>query len=322
MKTLVLSMISIAATVAAMTACTSESDPVDEVNPKDGKVEIKLNAGVVNVETKAKINPNPITGTTFTTPVTVKLLRLNLDAEATARDWGTAIDPKDTEITGTTVALDASHKYYDENNYSYFVGYYPSGEYSSGIVKYTALTGETDIICTSETAVGNKTNPKPTPALNFKHMLSQIEIQVKGDKAAQDAFGEIKKVELLDIPTSLNLTLGASVSIDANSNPEKKNIEIFVGQQELKSDAQKIGEIAMIFDGGTTKFGTSGNALNIRITYGSASTTSNVSVNGMLTGLEQGKKHIITLDFKEKINVSAALTDWTNNGEGGSGSVE
>ena len=62
MKTLVLSMISIAATVAAMTACTSESDPINDItNPKDAKVEIKLNAGVLGVETKAAIT----TSTTF-----------------------------------------------------------------------------------------------------------------------------------------------------------------------------------------------------------------------------------------------------------------
>ena len=53
MKALVFNMLTIAATFAAMTACTSESDPVDEINPKDAKVEIKLNAGVVDVQTKA-----------------------------------------------------------------------------------------------------------------------------------------------------------------------------------------------------------------------------------------------------------------------------
>ena len=50
MKTLVLSMISIAATVAAMTACTSESDGIDDLT-KDAPVEIKMSAGVLNIVT-------------------------------------------------------------------------------------------------------------------------------------------------------------------------------------------------------------------------------------------------------------------------------
>ena len=55
MKTLVLSMISIAATIAAMTACTSEGDPIDNID-NGQPVEIQLNAGVVT--TKAAITSN------------------------------------------------------------------------------------------------------------------------------------------------------------------------------------------------------------------------------------------------------------------------
>ena len=61
MKTLVLSMISIAATIAAMTACTSESDPVDEV---EAQVPINLNAGVL--QTKAVIDAGENGGSPFT----------------------------------------------------------------------------------------------------------------------------------------------------------------------------------------------------------------------------------------------------------------
>ena len=322
MKTLVLSMISIAATVAAMTACTSESDEIDDLNPKDAKVEIKLNAGVVNVETKAQINPTPITGTTFVTPITAKLLRLDVAAEATVRDWTTAADPKDTNITGTAVTLDANHKYYDGDNYTYFVGYYPAGTYSDGIVSYTGLTGEEDIICTNETTVGSKASPATNPSLSFKHLLSQIEIQVKGDLAAQKAFGNITKVELVNIPTSLDLTLGTTAKLAENGTPVKENIIVFEGTQALTKEAASIGAIPMIFNGGTTPLGTSANALKIKITYGDSPTTSEVNVNSMTKGLESGKKHVITLDFKEKIDVSAALVDWDASGEAGNGSVE
>lgn len=54
MKTLVLSMISIAATVAAMTACTSEGDPIDNID-NGQPVEIQLNAGIGSITTKTPI---------------------------------------------------------------------------------------------------------------------------------------------------------------------------------------------------------------------------------------------------------------------------
>ena len=42
----------------------------------------------------------------------------------------------------------------------------------------------------------------------------------------------------------------------------------------------------------------------------------------MTTGLETGKKHVITLSFKEKIEVSSAITEWdTSTGESGNGEV-
>ena len=319
MKTLVLSMISIAATVAAMTACTSESDPINDIqDPKDAKTEIKLSAGVINVETKAQINPDPITGTSFTK--TVKLLRNDVPAKETAREWNTA-DPKDTPIAGTAVTLDNVHKFYTGDNYTYFIGYYPAGTYTNGVVTYTGLDGTSDIICTDETEVGSKATPAVNPSLNFKHMLSQIQINIQGDKAAHTAFGSITKIELVDIPTSLDLTLGTTASI-TQKGADKTNIIVFEGSQELKPDAQSAGVIPMIFNGGNTALGTSSAPLTIKVTYG-ASKTADVIVNSMSTGLEQGKKHIITLNFKEKIDVEAALTDWdASSGEAGSGSVE
>lgn len=319
MKTLVLSMISIAATLAAMTACTSESDPIDEAQ-KNAQTEIKLSAGVINVETKAQITPTPITGTSFTQ--TVKLLKCDVETDATARDWTLATDPKDTPIAGTKVTLDNTHKYYVGEKYTYFIGYYPEGSYSSGIVSYTGLSGISDIICTDETNVGSKASPEASPSLKFKHMLSQVQIQIQGDLAAQAAFGAITKIELLNIPTALDLTLGTNASI-AQKGADVENITIFEGSTTLSGSVTPVGAVPMIFNGGSTKFGTSSKPLTIQITYGSPSSTANVDVKTMTTGLEQGKKHIITLNFKEKIDVEASLADWDAvAGEGGSGEVE
>ncbi|WP_449038231.1 fimbrillin family protein [Parabacteroides goldsteinii] len=325
MKTLVLSMISIAATVAAMTACTSESDPINDItNPKDAKVEIKLNAGVVNVETKAQIVPKPITGTTFSEATQVPLLRLE---GATSPTWSTATNPTNATITGSNVVLDDSQKFYpaESDTKVYFIGYYPStGSYTSGIVSYTGIVGETDILCTPETCVGSKHEPASSPSLQFNHMLSQVEIKLKGDVAAQNAFGKIKKIELVNIPTSLDLTLGSTIAIVAKNDSPIQNIAVYDNATgtNLTTTATTIGETAMIYNGGSQKYGTSANSLEIKITYGDTNTTSIVNVNNMTTGLETGKKHVITLSFKEKIEVSSAITEWdTSTGESGNGEV-
>lgn len=55
MKTLVFNMLTIAATFAAMTACTSESDPVDEVQTK-GKTPIEFSSSILGVQTKAIVS--------------------------------------------------------------------------------------------------------------------------------------------------------------------------------------------------------------------------------------------------------------------------
>lgn len=100
MKTLVLSMISIAATVAAMTACTSESDPINDItNPKDAKVEIKLNAGVVNVETKTGPT-NESEATKFGENITIQLLRWdNNESTLSTIDWAST-QSKAASVTG------------------------------------------------------------------------------------------------------------------------------------------------------------------------------------------------------------------------------
>lgn len=89
MKSLVLSMLAIAS-MAAMSSCSSENDPVDEVinAGNQEKVEIKIAAGVLKAETKAPVDDS--------TPTTVSILRKDGNGA-----WD-ATNPISVAISGTT----------------------------------------------------------------------------------------------------------------------------------------------------------------------------------------------------------------------------
>ena len=72
----------------------------------------------------------------------------------------------------------------------------------------------------------------------------------------------------------------------------------------------------MIFNGGDTAYGTDTNALKLNIETEKGGTFP-IEVKNITNGLENGKKHTITLTFKDKIGVSSEITPWedsTNNG--------
>lgn len=316
MKTLVLSMISIAATVAAMTACTSESDPVDEiVNPKDEKVEIKLNAGVVGIDTKAAITQNE--GISSFNNVQVPLFRMDGTTDPT---WSSVSESVKTSINNSEVILDAAQQYYPASGNAYFIGYYseltPSSS-NKNIISFNNVDGTKDIICTDQTDAGSKVSPISNAKLVFNHMLSKVEIKIIGTAASISAFGNITKIELLEIPTSLDLTLNKKSSIAANNTPNAQSICLFEGSQAIPTtDAESVGAIPMIFNGGSSPYGTNDAPLKIKITTDKGETF-DIQVKSITNGLENGKKHTITLTFKDKIGISSEITSWgisTNNG--------
>lgn len=316
MKTLVLSMISIAATVAAMTACTSESDPINDItNPKDAKVEIKLGAGVAGIETKA-ITTNE--GLTAFTNATVPLFRMDGSSDPS---WESVGASANATINADNVKLDGDQLYYPTTENAYFIGYFSEltpSNITKNIISFTGVDGTKDIICTDQTDAGNKTTPK-NAKLTFKHMLSKVEIKVVGTAASVKAFGAITAIELSEMPESLDLTLDKISTIAANATPNAQTISIFEGNQAITNTETTIGAIPMIFNGGTTPYGTQASPLKIKITTENGEFP--IEVKTITGGLENGKKHTITLTFKDQISISSEITPWSNDGTGGTGEV-
>ena len=321
MKTLVLSMISIAATVAAMTACTSESDPIDEVvNPKDAKVEIKLNTGVGNITTKA----DPVTNSSN---IQVSLIREDVTSPSTPT-W-TSATPQNYTLSNT-IALTGDQKYFDnEGKASYFMGYYPtSGNKQNTTVTFSNMNGETDIICATPINAGTKSAPATNETLSFKHMLSQIEIAVKGTTSSNTTFGKVKKISLLNIPSNLDLSL-TNQTVSENDTPNANNIDFFVTASE--GEYKDITELVSI----PTKFilagyGTSSKKLTIQIettnfntelSNARTVTIDNITTSGQNAGTLAGYKHKITLTFNDNISIDTTIEEINPDGGESGGNI-
>lgn len=318
MKTLVLSMISIAATVAAMTACTSEGDPIDNID-NGQPVEIQLNAGIV-ATTKA------VVPSTLTEDLKVMFIRAN---DAATADWTTAsplfakISKSDNKITFWKAAdrSEESKQYYDtdEAKKSWLAGYYidelSNTSTDKNKVKFT-ITGDEDILATKGLSGTKKT---AFQSFAFDHLLSQVEITLKGDMAAQTNYGEISKVELTKLATELELTLSESNPVinKSTSSAENGTIEIFNNTStgaNITAEGNTLTKIPMIYKTGTT--------LDLNVYLKSAPDVAIPVTATIADGLESGKKHAITLNFKEKITATASITPWDENGHAGSGEVE
>lgn len=324
MKTLVLSMISIAATIAAMTACTSESDPINEItNPKDAKVEIKLNAGVVEVTTKA----GPVSdtkATEFAAETPIQLIRWDYTETLDNLDW-TANAYKTVNATASGAAITFSTpQYYDENGKSTsFIGFYPALKEGSitlsdnGTVQFTGLDGQTDILSAELVNVGSqaKVTEESKRNIQFKHMLSQLKFKLSGTEDANETFGKIKKISLLNIATDLNMTLGKTaeeITIVIPKDASQGNLTVLNMQEGEEASINSLLDkeyIIMI----PPRLGSSENKIEIQIETTTHDSTNPIKVNindfeGDGTG--SGTANEITLTFKDKITVTTAITGW------------
>lgn len=317
MKTLVLSMISIAATVAAMTACTSESDPIDEiVNPKDAKVEIKLNAGVVDVTTKA----GPVSTSDeklFAENTPIQLIRWDHTGTLTDLTW---TNGKYSEVTakasGSTISFDTPQYYTTDGNNTSFIGFYPAiGDnvtLSNGIVQFTGLDGQTDILSAKLINAGSQITPASNPNIQFDHMLSQIKIKLNGKASADELFGKIKKITVANVPNSINITLGnESNAIAIPKESQKPAIPVMSSNDENGVSISTLTKEYIVLT--PPSLGTASNTITINIEtskYGSEEPLT-IPVNDLgENGTTSGTANEITLTFKDKITVTTGITEW------------
>ncbi len=316
--------------MAAMVSCTNEIEGPDQPQVNQNEpVEIKLNAGIIGVETKAAIS------STLTEDLKVIFFRPSDAATATwtSGDFVNAIISKEaggaiTFKENADAGANDKKLYYPtgEDQKAYLAGYYLGTSSPTttdkNVLSFT-IDGTQDIMVTDGASGSKKDAFK---SFTFKHLLTQIDIVLKGDAAAQAAFGKIKKVAIKSIPTALKLTLAETPTIESTNNDGSVEVYNDNTGSDLSTNTtdEIIGNTVMVYNGGTSPLGTVANKLTLEITSekGGTAGVSTVDVTTINAGLEQGNKHVITLNFKEKIIVSATIAAWGTNGAAGTGEVD
>lgn len=227
MKTLVLSMISIAATVAAMTACTSESDGIDDLT-KDAPVEIKLNAGINNISVKSVQTP---TENNFT----ANIIAATTSGAYTSSIW-TGTDPGKITVVNNEINFGTTQAYPSNGNIIYMKAYAPFKQMDeSGKVTFD-ITGDEDIMISEEVS-GSKTD-NSSKTLKFSHLLTQLKFNlVASSAAAKTAWGKITGIQVKAIK-KLELTPSTNNGLNAATGEVASGIStINFTEAELSTDA-------------------------------------------------------------------------------------
>lgn len=285
-----------------------------------------MTAGVGAITTKAD-------ATTAFSNTSITLLRQDVNNTSGKADWGTSAISHTYSLTGENITLDNAQKYFNNNVdlKSIFVGYSNVANATNnndGTISYT-ITGQEDLLCTQELNVGTKTVQEANPKLNFKHLLSQVELKVVGTAKANDVFGQINTISLV-MPTAVTANLETATAT-ATSSANNDDIEIFKNDDATPksiSDLAALSNIGSVFV--LPEYGKTGNELKIKIaTTPKAGGSKDIEVsidnitttigNNPVLGLQAGYKHVITLTFNDNITITSSIESI---GEGGNGSGE
>lgn len=306
MKSLVLSMLAIAS-MAAMSSCSSESDPVDEVinAGNQEKVEIKIAAGVLKAETKAPVDDSA--------PTTVSILRKDGNGA-----WD-AVNPISVAISGTTDNIfSGDPQYYntDGTTNTSFIGFYP-GTISGSTVTFANTDGKQDVLLSNELDAGNRTTPATNPTLTFKHKLALIKFTfIKGDSYPTDDQVTAVTLKGADVPASMDINTGNFTM----ANKATTGILAFENKTytiTANNTATIESEDALMVEHGKDI------QLEITTKNNGIFTVENVKIgttDGQKT--EAGKQYNIKLTFNKKsVSATASIESWGEAIEG-SGTVE
>ncbi len=322
MKTLVLSMISIAATVAAMTACTSESDPINDItNPKDAKTPIEFASSIIGVQTKAMNSE----ATKFDANDEIAITMYKGNAEPQNAELGTPAKSNVKFIVGddqTKLSEKAAEKtmFWDRNNKHYFYAYYPIAA-SDANYTYTAASGSSAEKITVTVPADGKTTDllmgKISSGLSFSgtavenaniqfsHKLSKINFVFIKDKSYQGA------ANLTAI--SLNIA-NSSVSIDLVSQTATLGgspMDITKSSLNKVIDENATGTIFTDWSPIVTP-GTTINTLKLTIDG------KEIESQNLTATLKGGSITKITITLKGSgiTELTTGITDWANDVEG------
>lgn len=329
MKTLVLSMISIAATIAAMTACTSESDPINERIENNQPTPVIFGSSISEITSKAiaendnAFGANEEIGITMYTTAT--------QAEPTGDALGTPnkanvtfvsdASGKFTEKSGTTM-------FWQREAYHYFYAYYPVTTKTNENYKYTAATGSTPEQITvkvqadgtaTDLLMGKNTNgtlfegivPSETK-ISFSHMLSKIKfVFIKDNSYTKD--GNLTEISFKVNNESItyNLVNPSNGTPSATTGVTLTNTGLTYKIEENSANAA-IDWAPIVIPGSTVT------DLNLKI---DGATLSSSSINGLVLQAGFMTKIIITLK-SSGTELTSDIVTWQDGGTNGTTEVQ
>lgn len=329
MKSLVLSMLAIAS-ISVLSSCSSESDVIDEViGGNQDKVEIKLNAGIGEITTKAPIEPN------FTSDLTVYFFKPADAADAASADWtnGTVLSATLTS-SDNKISFGDKPQYYNTNgNLSFLAGcYIDNAKTTTSAIATDLATGTlqleidgTQDIMATDGQNGSKVSS--FSSFTFNHQLAQLEFvvapKVEADaETIKELFGKVTKIELKNQVKALELKLQNSTpSLDKQADAAEDVTFTVSPTEGIDIANNAVFGQALIYP--ETTLGQTSKLINLTV-YTQKGPEKGYSVTAKIgegnVALTKSNKYTITINFsKSEISAEGSVGAWNN---GGSGSAE
>lgn len=218
---------------------------------------------------------------------------------------------------------------------SYLAAVAPTGTISEKTVQITTQDGQQDVMYAEAVSVGTTNSKIENAVLDFKHKTSQLNFNIKLEKAASNGKWTDKQVTVQSIniqqvglPTAVDFTTGA-VTWSAAADLFVPGINEVV----VTADGINVGQPVMIQTGQKITID-----VKINVPEEGVKEYNNVVVfeageNGAATSTllttEEGKSHLVTLTLKEpttitgatEIAANAKVTPWAV-GKAGAGTLE
>lgn len=284
----------LAIVAALLSGCLSGDEQESTSATREVPVEIKVNAGIFEIKTRAPVN----TGQT----ITAKFVASSSTGDYTTNLWS-ATGTFSASTTASAAFSFTPQQYYPTNgNTVYVKGYYPQGTLASNIASFSETDGSNDVMITAE-ASGSKTTSSPL-AFTFNHLLTQLQFTFVAGTGFPTSGKSVTSISIVNqqTPASLNINDGT-----VTYNPVGSGFAL-TGTFPITASP---GTTATVYP--MVKSGATSVVLGI---VADGVTYPNVTVN--LTTVT-GNAHNIILTFTPKeITATAIVTAWVTGGTGSS----
>lgn len=215
---------------------------------------------------------------------------------------------------------------------SYLAAVAPTGTISEKTVQITPQDGQQDVMYAEAVSVGSSGSKDENAVLDFKHKTSQLNFNIKLEKADENGKWTGKqvtvqsiKIQQVGLPTAVDFTTGA-VTWSAAADLLVPGINEAV----ITAEGINVGQPVMIQTGQKIKID-----VKINVPEEGVKEYNNVDVfevgaaTSTLLTTEEGKSHLVTLTLKEpttitgatEIAANAKVTPWAV-GKAGAGTLE